>query len=239
MSDDTNVEPPQPSRDPIPAWVIVAVALAVAATAATGVYLLMQSSAQQQQARLDDAQRAVTDLAAKVDQLTQVASQTVATATAPAGAPTPPAPAPTPAPPAPHTPTTTKEWAFVTGGSTSGGKLYIKADYIYFYTGAAAVAAQATYGGSLRPDGSYVRNTSPTIRTLRLSSAAKISLVEWLETGTPGSSWKLGDADPAAFVAVLKGTASSPSGVWNPAQKALELTLVDSVVTRIEQYTHP
>lgn len=221
-------------------WLVAAV-LALAAMGVGGVMWAMSGSRAAGD-RLGALEQENAVLASRVGSLTaQLASATAAAAAAASLESTPDAAAPpaTPEPPAPHTPTITEEWAFVTGGSTSGGKLYIKADYIYFYTGAAAVTAQATYGGSLRADGSYVRNTSPTIRTLRLSSAAKISLVEWLETGTPGSSWKLGDADPAAFVAVLKGSASSPSGVWAPAQKALELTIVDGVVTKIEQYTHP
>jgi hypothetical protein len=143
-------------------------------------------------------------------------------------------PTPTPKP----KPTTVKEWAFLTGGHVSGGKLYIKADYISFYApGAAANAAQAKYGGSLRPDGTYVRNTSSVIRTLTLKPTAKIQLVEWLETGTPGSSWKYGAADPNAFVAVLAGTATSPSGVWSPADKAVLLTVTGSTVSAVQQYS--
>jgi hypothetical protein len=135
-------------------------------------------------------------------------------------------------------PKTTKEWAFLTGGFASGGKLYIKADYISFYTpGAAANAAQVKYGGSLRPDGSYVRNTSSTIRTLTLKPTAQIELVEWLETGTAGSSFKYGKADPNAFVAVLAGTATSPSGVWSPADKAILLTVTGSTVSAVQQYS--
>jgi hypothetical protein len=235
--------PPQDQQQPsapaqrggkVPVWVIVAVFVAVAVLAGAGTYWLMAASAQQQQARLDAAQLAVTDLSGKVDELSQAASQTAVVPTTPPPAVTPPKPV---TPPAPAKPATTKEWVLLTGGGSSGGKLFVKADYIYFYKGAAAVAAQAHYGGSLRPDGTYIRNTSPTIKTLPLSPSAKIYLVEWLETGTPGSSWKLGAADPTAFAAVLAGTASSPSGVWSKTDKAILLTIVGGTVTRVEQYS--
>jgi hypothetical protein len=164
------------------------------------------------------------------------ASPTVPPETRPTVTPTPTVePTTTPPPPKPKT---TKEWAFLTGGSASGGKLYIKADYIYFYAaGTAANNARTKYGGSLRPDGSYVRNLSSAIKTLTLRPTAKIQLVEWLETGTAGSSWKYGTADPNAFVAVLAGTATSPSGVWSPDDKPILLTVTGSTVSEVKQYT--
>lgn len=144
------------------------------------------------------------------------------------------------APPTPAKPKTTKEWAFLTGGYASGGKLYIKADYIYFYAaGTAANNAKTKYGGSLRFDGSYVRNLSSAIKTLTLTSNANVQLIEWLETGTAGSTWKYGKADPTAFVAVLAGNATSPSGVWSPADKAVLLTVTDTTVSAVTQYQPP
>ena len=143
-------------------------------------------------------------------------------------------------PPTPPKPVTTKEWAFLTGGSSSGGKLYIKADYIYFYpAGASANNAHTKYGGSLRFDGSYVRNTSSAIKTLVLKPTANIQLIEWLETGSAGSSFKYGKTDPIAFVAVLAGSASSPSGVWTPADKAVQLTVTGTTVSAVTQYQPP
>ena len=137
-------------------------------------------------------------------------------------------------------PKTTKEWAFLTGGSISGGKLYIKADYIYLYeAGAAANYAQAKYGGSLRDDGSYVRNLSSAIKTLTLKPNANVQLIEWAETGTAGSSWKYGEADPYVFVSVLAGTASSPSGVWSPADKPVLLTVTGNTVSVVSQLQPP
>jgi hypothetical protein len=134
-------------------------------------------------------------------------------------------------------PKTTKEWAFLTGGSINGGKLYIKADYIYFYpAGAAAEKAHAKYGGSLRDDFSYVRNLSTAVKTLMLKPNANVQLIEWLETGTAGSSFKYGKADPTAFVSVLAGYASSPSGVWSSADKAVLLTVTGSSVSAVTQY---
>jgi hypothetical protein len=143
-------------------------------------------------------------------------------------------------PPTPPKPKTTKEWAFLTGGSASGGKLTIKADYITFYAaGSAANAAKTKYGGSLRGDGSYVRNTSSNIRTLTLKGTADIQLIEWLETGTAGSSWKYGKADPNALVAVLAGNATSPSGVWTAEDKTVLLTVTGTTVSAIKQYQPP
>ena len=115
--------------------------------------------------------------------------------------------------------------------------MFIKVDYIGFYAGAGATTAQTKYGGSLRPDGTYVLNTSSKIRTLNLKSNAQIQLVEWLETGTAGSSWKYGTAAPNAFVAVLAGTATSPSGVWSPADKPVLLTITGTTVTAVKQYS--
>jgi hypothetical protein len=219
----------------LPVWVMIAIALAAAAIAATGVALATRSARDEQTALLAASERDLADLTARMDALSAAASRMPTVPAAPATvAPTPPAPAPAPAP-AP--PATSKEWAFLTGGSASGGKLYIKADYIYFYSGAEAVAERAAHGGSLRPDGTYVRNTSSKIVTLRLLPTAKVRLVEWLETGTPGSSWKLGAADPNAFVAVLMGTASSPSGVWSKADKVVLLTVTGSNVSEVLQYT--
>jgi len=144
------------------------------------------------------------------------------------------------APPTPAKPKTTKEWAFITGGYITGGKPYIKADYIYFYeTGATANHAQTKYGGSLRDDGSYVRNTSSAIKTLALKPTANVQLIEWAETGTAGSSWKYGKTDPSVFVAVLAGTASSPSGVWSPADKPVLLTITGNTVSVVSQYQPP
>jgi len=143
-------------------------------------------------------------------------------------------------PPIPAKAKTTKEWAFLTGGYISGGKLFIKADYIYLYeAGAAANHAQAKYGGSLRDDGSYSRNTSSAIKTLTLKPTANVQLIEWAETGTAGSSWKYGKADPYVFVSVLAGTASSPSGVWSPADKAVLLTVTGNTVSAVSQYQPP
>lgn len=176
------------------------------------------------------------DIVSRYDALSTEASQ--AAAAAAAAATVTATPATTMPPPKPAAATvTTKEWVLLKGGSASGGKLYVKADHIYFYTGSAATAAKAKYGGPLRPDGTYIRNTSTKIKTLTLLPSAKIQLVEWLETGTPGSSSKYGVADPNAFVAVLAGTATSPSGVWSPSDKAILLTVTGSPVSEVKQYT--
>ena len=143
-------------------------------------------------------------------------------------------------PPTPAKPKTTREWAFLTGGYASGGKLYIKTDYIYLYeTGAVANNAKTKYGGSLRDDGSYIRNLSPAIKTLTLKPNANVQLIEWAETGTAGSTWKYGRADATAFVAVLAGAASSPSGVWSPADKPVLLTITGNTVSVVGQYQPP
>ena len=143
-------------------------------------------------------------------------------------------------PPTPAKPKTTREWAFLTGGYVSGGKLYIKADYIYLYeTGAVANNAKTKYGGLLRDDGSYIRNLSPAIKTLTLKPNANVQLIEWAETGTAGSTWKYGRADATAFVAVLAGAASSPSGVWSPADKPVLLTITGNTVSVVGQYQPP
>jgi hypothetical protein len=204
----------------IPVWVFVLVFVAVAIVAGLGGWLLGHPG---------PGGGGPAPTATSTVESTPAASATV---TAPATPTVEPTATPKPKP------KTTKEWAFLTGGSASGGKLYIKADYISFYAaGAAANAAQAKYGGSLRPDATYVRNTSSVIRKLTLEPDAQIQLVEWLETGTPGSSWKYGKADPNAFAAVLAGTATSPSGVWSPADKAILLTVTGSTVSAVQQYS--
>jgi hypothetical protein len=217
-------------------WLAVAVVLAIA-LGAGGTYAVMAGQRSTLTTRLTVLEKETADIVSRYDALSAEASRATAAAAA-ATAVTATIPATTtPLPKPPAKPKTTMEWAFLTGGSASGGKLYIKADYIYFYSGAAATAAHAKYGGSLRPDGTYVRNTSSAIKTLTLLPTAKIQLVEWLETGTPGSSWKYGVADPNAFVAVLAGTATSPSGVWSPAGKAILLTVTGSSVSEVKQYT--
>jgi hypothetical protein len=206
-------------RRRVPTWAVVLAFLVVAAIAGVGGWLIGHPGPV---------------LPAPTPTSTVTTTTTVTTTVTP---PVTPAVVPTTAPkPAPK-PKTVLQWAFVTGGFTSGGKLFIKVDNIGFYSGTGATAAQTKYGGSLRPDGTYVRNTSSTIRTLALKSNAQIQLVEWLETGTPGSSWKYGVADPNAFVAVLAGTATSPSGVWSPADKAVLLTITGTTVTAVKQYS--
>jgi hypothetical protein len=84
-----------------------------------------------------------------------------------------------------------------------------------------------------------VRNLSSAIKTLTLKPTANVQLIEWLETGTAGSSWKYGKADPTAFVSVLAGTATSPSGVWTPVDKAVKLTITGTTVSAVIQYQPP
>lgn len=204
-----------------PVWLVVA-AIVAAALAAGGTYAVMAAQRSALATRLAALELETADIVSRYDALSTEASQAVTTMP----------------PPKPPTATvTTKEWVLLKGGSASGGKLYVKADHIYFYTGSAATAAKAKYGGPLRPDGTYIRNTSTKIKTLTLLPSAKIQLAEWLETGTPGSSSKYGVADPNAFVAVLAGTATSPSGVWSPSDKAILLTVTGSPVSEVKQYT--
>jgi hypothetical protein len=214
-------------------WLVVA-AIVAAALAAGGTYAVMAAQRSALDVRLAALEQETAAIGSRYDALSAEASQAAAAAATSTPVTTTPLPKPIPTP---VTPVTTKEWVLLKGGSASGGKLHVKADYIYFYTGAAAVTAKAKYGGPLRPDGTYIRNTSTKITSLTLLPGAKIQLVEWLETGTPGSSWKYGIADPNAFVAVLAGTATSPSGVWNPADKAILLTVTGSTVSEVKQYT--
>lgn len=215
----------QPQRRTVPVWVFVVTFVGVAAVAGLLGWLL-------------GAPRPAPVVPAPTATST-VSTSTVTTTVTVITTVTVPA-TPTVVPPTPPKPKTSKEWAFITGGYISGGKLFIKADYIYFYpAGTAADNAQAKYGGSLRFDGSYVRNLSSAIKTLTLKANADVQLIEWAETGTAGSSWKYGEADPYVFVSVLAGTASSPSGVWSPPDTVVQLTVTGNTVSRVSQYQPP
>ena len=229
MSDYTEPEPSQRAGRSAPLWALIVIGIGALLVGLLAGALIVMGLQAGTNAKLADAQRANAALAARVDALT--ASLTVGPAPTVATSPA----APTPTPVAPKPPTTVKVYSYVKGASVSGGKLTLVADYVQYFTGAAAAHEAAVHGGSVGYGGSYVLNQSSALRHLNLLLTAKVLLIEWLETGTMGSSIKTAPVSPQDFVDGVRGVLTSPSGVWTPAHHVFILTVTGDNVSHIEQ----
>lgn len=225
--------PPSSPRFGVPVWVIVAVALAVAAVSGTAVFLWQQSLLAAESSRLAELETTKTDLQSKIADLqTQISSATATPAVFPTG--TPP-PTPTPVTPKPPTGAATKQLALVKKVTWSSAKGYqITADYVQMLTGKAAADAAATAGQESPPPNDYfILNSSTKLRTLALPKATPVYVLGWSGAGATTKT-KI----PVGQFMDIMPRGVSPQPQWENAYYWLTVKN-GTTITRIDQQYLP
>lgn len=226
--------PPPPSRGSgVPIWVIVAVALALAAVAGTAVFLWQQSLLAAETSRLAELETTKTDLEGKISDLEkQIASATAAAADT--ATPTVPATS-TSTKPKPPAVATAKQLTLVKKVTWSAKKGYqVTADYVQMLTGkAAADAATAAGQESPPPNDYFILNSSTKLRTLSLPKTSPVYVLGWSGAGaTTKTKIPVGQ-----FMDIMPGGVS-PQPQWENAY--FWLTVKNgTTITRIDQQYLP
>lgn len=225
--------PPQPPRRRVPVWVIVAIALAAAAIGGTAVYLKMSADARAQSERFAE----LAALQPRTGEAATSSPAAAATATPRTTRPATRSVVPTaPAKPVPvPKPVTIKQLAIVKQVTWSSSKGYrVVADYVQMLTGqAAADAASAAGQESPPPNGYFMLNESPKLRTLAIAPQAPVIVLGWGGTdATAPTRIPLGQ-----FMDVMPG-GTNPQAQWTDGYYWLTLKN-GTTVTRIQQLYLP
>lgn len=223
---------PPPPRGGIPAWVIVVVALAIAAIAGTGVFMWRQSLVAQEAERFAALEANKAQLDAKIAALEAQIASASAAATASV---TTTKPAPTTTPKPVPTPVYAKELALVKKVTWSSSKGYqVTADYVQMLTGkAAADAATAAGEESPPPNDYFMLNSSTKLRTLLLPKSTPVYVLRWAGAGaTTQTKISVGQ-----FMDIMPG-GTSPQPEWEGAYYWLTVKS-GTTITKIEQQYLP
>jgi hypothetical protein len=214
---------PGPAPGPggaIPIWVIVAVALSVAAVSGTAVLLWQRSLVAADRSRLAELETTEKQVASATAAATptQTTSATVA-----------------PAPAKPPAVDTTRQLALlkkVTWGSANGYR--VSADYVQMLTGKAAADAAAAAGQESPPPNDYfMLNSSTKLRTLLLPKTAPVYVLDW--GGASGTTLK--KISVGQFMDMMPG-GRNPQDQWRDAYYWLTIKNGTTVI-RIEQQFLP
>jgi hypothetical protein len=213
----------------VPVWALLVVALVSVAVAGTGAYLVARSGVAATELELAGLKAKSLELEAQIAALRATVASAEATKAAALSATSDeeaPVVTPTPA-------TTVKQFTFIrklTGNASAGWTL--TADYAQFLTGSAAAAAATAHGDeSPPPNDYYIVNDNPKLRTFKLASPVKITVLGW--GGTDSTAKK--DITAAQFASVLPPASADP----HYAEAPYWITITGSAVVKIEQVYLP